>query len=136
MKTVRDLMTKDLYTLRKTDRLNLAEPLMKAKRIRHVPIVDIHNRLVGLVTQRDILRAVNEQLKNALQTNAKIREHIAIADIMHDDCKTVEPDVDLKTAAKWLFEHKYGCLPVVENDKLVGIITEADFLKLTLHLMS
>ena len=54
---------------------------------------------------------------------------------MRTDVTTVSPETRLRDAAEMLFNHKYGCLPVVDEDKLVGIITEADFLKLTISLM-
>jgi CBS domain-containing membrane protein len=55
--------------------------------------------------------------------------------IMKTDVLSVDPDMDVCTAIKTLLKHKYGCLPVVENGKLVGIVTEADFLTLTLSLL-
>ena len=54
---------------------------------------------------------------------------------MNYDAHTVEPDTGLRDAAQVLLRHKYGCLPVVEGQRLVGMITEADFLRLTIHLL-
>ena len=69
------------------------------------------------------------------ETQNEIDAGIPIKEIMRTDLRTVGPDDALKDAARILLNHKYGCLPVVKNGVLVGIITEADFLKLTIQLL-
>ncbi|MFP4167736.1 MAG: CBS domain-containing protein [Desulfonatronovibrionaceae bacterium] len=136
MLQVKDLMTTDLFTLERTDTLASARSIMKLGRIRHIPIVDDQNRFIGIVTHRDILSATVSKLAGIDSgTQKEIDSGIPVMSIMRPDVKYVTPETELKEAAKLLLEHKYGCLPVLEGDKLVGILTEADFLSLTISLM-
>ena len=66
---------------------------------------------------------------------ADLDEGIKARDIMNCDACTVTPDTGLKDAANTLLRHKYGCLPVLDGRRLVGMLTEADFLRLTIHLL-
>ncbi|WP_432736354.1 CBS domain-containing protein [Maridesulfovibrio sp. FT414] len=137
MLKVDDLMTKELFTLNKDDNLKMARSLMDLQRIRHIPIVNENREFIGLITHRDILRATISQLADIdPATQGEIDSGIPIGEIMQTGIKTVNKDTLLKDAAYLLLNHKYGCLPVV-NDKngLEGILTEADFLKLTISLM-
>jgi CBS domain-containing membrane protein len=118
---VADLMTRQLRCLRETDDLATAMAAMQELFIRHIPVVDDEGRLSGLVSQRDLL-----SLEHRKDTGTLLRE------IMRTDLVTVSPDTPLRTAAETMIYNKYGCLPVVHEDKLVGIITETDFLKLAI----
>lgn len=136
MLQVRDIMTPEPFTLRDIDTLQSARSIMYLGRIRHIPIVNKHGLFVGLLTHRDLLSAtvsilsgINKEVQDDLDANVPIRE------IMHTDVHCVTPDTDLRETAKILLNHKYGCLPVVEENILRGIVTEADFLKLTITFM-
>ena len=136
MLKVQDLMTREVFTLRTTDTLKTARSMMSLARIRHIPIVDSCMGFEGLVTHRDILNATLSQFAEVdRMTRDEIESGIPIAEIMRTDVKTVAPDAELQDAAEILLNHKYGCLPVVGEAGLEGIITEADFLKLTLKLL-
>ena len=136
MLTVADIMTKSVYSLRETDTLLSARALMKLQRIRHIPIVTGDTMFIGLLTHRDLLSATVSQLAGGdPETQDEIVADIPIKEIMRTDLKTVESSATVKSAAELLLNHKYGCLPVVEKGRLVGILTEADFLKLTISLM-
>ncbi len=136
MFTVAEIMTRNVFSLRETDTLFSARNLMKLQRIRHVPILGPDDRFIGLITHRDILSATVSQLAEVdPETQAEIDAGIPLNEIMRTDLKTVEPDMHLREAATILLNHKYGCLPVVANGKLLGIVTEADFLKLTISLL-
>jgi CBS domain-containing membrane protein len=109
---------------------------MNVARIRHVPVVDKIGDFVGLITHRDILAVTVSRLAGiAPEVQADLDGGIKARDIMNNDVCTVEPGTDLKDAAKMLLRHKYGCLPVLEGQRLIGMITEADFLRLTIHLL-
>ncbi len=137
MLKVRDLMTRDLFTLQKTDNLALARSLMNLARIRHIPIIDHESNFIGLLTHRDILSATISKLAGVdHKTQEELDMNIPIQEIMNFRVKTASPEDSLRDAAGMLLEHKYGCLPVVEKGKLVGILTEADFLSLTISLMN
>jgi CBS domain-containing membrane protein len=127
---VRDLMTDRVFTLQPNDDLEALYDLMDAHHIRHVPIVDRDGDLVGLVTQRDLARsALGPQDTLPLSMQQEILRRRRVREIMAIEVETVEPDESLRTAAEMLLENKIGCLPVVEGEHLVGILTEADFVR-------
>lgn len=133
---VKDIMTKDVFTLNQTDSLSAAKDLMDLARIRHIPIVDDEGNFAGLLTHRDILAATISELADIdIETKNEIEAGIPIHEIMQTDVCTATVNMPLKKAATLLLEEKYGCLPVVRNRKLCGIVTEADFLRLTIDLM-
>ncbi|MEW5772067.1 MAG: CBS domain-containing protein [Thermodesulfobacteriota bacterium] len=133
---VHDIMTREVFTLRESDTLKTARSMMSLARIRHIPIVNDRMEFQGLVTHRDILGATISRFADIdRETQDEIDSGIPIAEIMRTDVTDVSPDLPLRDAAEMLLAHKYGCLPVIEDGILVGIITEADFLKLTIRLM-
>jgi CBS domain-containing membrane protein len=136
MLTVSDLMTRETFTLRESDSLKTARSMMSLARIRHIPIVDEELGFIGLVTHRDILSATISKFAEVdKRTRDEIDEGIPVSEIMRTDVTIIPPDTNLRDAAEVLLNHKYGCLPVVEDGLLVGILTEADFLKLAIRLM-
>lgn len=136
MLTVGDLMTTQVFTLLESDTLYTAKQIMEMARVRHVPIVDGGNHFIGLITHRDMLAVAVSRLSEIDEsTQNELAAGIPLKEIMRTDIAVVAPDESLRQAAQDLLEHKYGCLPVVEDGKLVGIITEADFLRLTISLM-
>jgi CBS domain-containing protein len=127
---VRDLMTEEVLSLSTGDSALAAWDLMDEKHIRHVPVIDRDGDVVGLLSERDIL-------KNALAGASELpvsaqRQYLrgtSIEEIMTSVPYTVEPESDLAEAGRMLLEFKISCLPVVEGGTLVGIITEADFVR-------
>lgn len=127
---VRDLMTSSVLTLRERDSLATLHDLMESRHLRHVPVVDEDGTLVGLVTHRDLLRRTasgREELPMSLER--AILRGMTIGEIMTTAVETIEADRDLREAAQLMIENKFGCLPVVEGDELVGILTETDFVR-------
>ncbi len=122
-KLVKDLMTTDLETLAMHETVDLAATIIALARIRHLPVTDHQDQLRGLVTHRDVLEAIANQTKAGDLDLSKLE----VREIMRRDLQTVSPDMKLSAAAQIMFERKYGCLPVLDDGKLVGIITEADF---------
>ena len=136
MLKVKDLMTSPVFSLKENDSLHSARSLMDLQRIRHIPIVTVDNAFTGLVTHRDILSATISQLAGLdPETQKEIDSGIPIREIMRTDITSVDEGASLKDAAQLLLNHKYGCLPVVQDGELTGILTEADFLRLTIKLM-
>lgn len=130
---VKDIMSTDLVTLDENEDLQLAETAMVQGRIRHLPVVK-QGRLVGLVTHRDILRAQISSLADISPAERRsLKGSIKAHDIMQTNIKTVTPQTAVLEAAEILKTNKYGCLPVVNNGTLVGIITEADFIDLVIR---
>lgn len=133
---VKDLMTTNLYTLRANDSLRTARLAMAEHRIRHIPIVDDENRFLGLLTQRDVLATTVSSLADLDSDEREALDgSIPIGDVMMKDVITVEAKTGLGEAAQTLLDYKFGCLPVLAGDYLIGIITEADYLKLVVHLL-
>ena len=121
---VGQFMTTDLFTVHPEDIVDLAASLMDWRHIRHVPVEDAQGRLVGLVSHRSLLRLVGHGVEAA----AHQIDPIAVKDIMKTDPVYVSPDTATLTAIELMREHKVGCLPVVERERLVGIITERDLI--------
>lgn len=129
---VRDLMTADPTTLKRNDKLTLADDIMRLGRVRHLPVVDDDGEaLVGIVTQRDLFRdALAQALGYGRHAQRKILDTLSVKDVMNTDVITTTSDASLVEAARLLTQRKIGCLPVVENGRLVGILTEGDFVAL------
>ena len=134
---VKDLMTTKVFTLQRTDSLQDVRALMKLAKIRHIPVTDENNTFMGLLTHRDLLSYTISRFADIDQKEqAEIEATILVYDIMRTDVTTTTPDTLLREAAEILYRNKYGCLPVLdENRKLVGILTEADFLRLSIALL-
>jgi len=127
--SVRDVMTAEVTTLKRNEKLTLADDLMHLGRIRHLPVLDDDGeQLVGIVSQRDIFRsALAKALGYGESAQRKLLDTFSVKEVMITDVITTTPDTPLIEAARVLMEHKIGCLPVVENGRLVGILTEGDF---------
>lgn len=131
MRTVADLMITDLVTLKENDSLAKAKELMQEKNIRNIPITNEEGQCVGMLTQREYLRHAFYLVSQfGTQLLSKKEQQTPIANAMNKDILTVSPDTDLDMAAEFFIENKYGCLPVTKDDKLIGILTPVDFVKL------
>ncbi|EGQ8323420.1 CBS domain-containing protein [Vibrio cholerae] len=131
---VEDMMTRHPHTLLRTHTLNDAKHLMEALDIRHVPIVDANKKLLGIVSQRDLLAAQESSLQRSAQDDSLIFE-TPLFEVMHTDVTSVAPQAGLKESAIYMQKHKIGCLPVVAKDVLVGIITDSDFVTIAINLL-
>ncbi len=132
---VRKKMHKDLFTITKDDRMTVAKKILKEKNIRHLPVVD-GKKLVGLVTNMDIRKA-----EASPATSLEIRElhylldKLTVGEIMTRNVITISPDISVEEAAILLHDNKVGCLPVVEDGNLVGIITENDVMEILIEVL-
>ena len=127
------IMSTDLITLPPTADLAEARRLMQANRIHHLPIVDEQQHVVGLITLTDVLAATDSILRD--DENRMHASEILVRDVMVTDVATVQEDVSLRQAALFLEKHKIGCLPVVADGKLQGIITDTDFVGVAINLL-
>lgn len=126
-RTVERFMAKDLFTVRPEDIIDFAASLMNWKHIRHVPVEDDKGNLIGLISSRELLEILaNDNLKN--------KDAIAVRDIMKTDVATISPETSSLEALKIMREKNIGCLPVVKDNKLIGIITAHDFLTVSTKL--
>ncbi len=128
---VKDVMRTNVVSLRVADTLGVAEDIMSMGRIRHLPVVDEENRVVGIVTQRDLFRA---SISSVLGLD-RSKEHewmgtIKIRDVMTKQITLVDPEAGMSEAVDKFVTDKIGCLPVVDKQgKLVGLLTETDCLR-------
>ena len=116
-------MTTDLFTVKPDDIVDLVASMMDWNNIRHVPVEDDEHRLVGLVSQRNILRLI----ARGWQDEDKER---SVSDIMISKLETVAPETTTQDAVRLMRERKVSCLPVVKEGRLVGIVSESDFVRI------
>jgi acetoin utilization protein AcuB len=132
---VRKKMKKDLITITKDERMTTAKKILKEKNIRHLPVVD-GKRLIGLVSNMDIRKA-----EASPATSLEIRElhylldKLTVGEIMTRNVITISPDISVEEATTLLHDNKIGCLPVVEDGNLVGILTENDVMEILIEVM-
>ncbi len=127
---VRDIMTTKVFTIQPTKHLRAVEEIMKWAHVRHVPVVDDHGRLVGIVSHRDLMGAAISTLQVRI-SEVERNQHTAAIEVrhmMHHPTATIGPDERVQRAAHLMRSLKIGCLPVLEDQHLVGIVTEADLL--------
>lgn len=124
---VSDFMTTDLFTVQKDDIIHLVAELMDWNKIKYTPVEDAKGKLVGLVSARLILRE--------LVRNPGSRKTKTVQDIMVTEPITIDQDTTIRKATEIMRKHNIGCLPVVNGDDLIGIITEMDFIKISMRLI-
>ena len=128
---VRDLMTRDVHTVDRNDALLTADRIMSLGRIRHVLVLDSDGQLVGVLSQRDLFHnGLLRALGYGSYAAHKAMEDLVVKEVMTSSPLTIGPGEPLSRAAAIMFKSKVGCLPVLDGDKLVGILTESDFVKL------
>lgn len=129
---VSELMSRAVATIGVSDSAHRAVDLMVRRKIRHLPVVDGGGTLVGVVTDRDLRHhlfspGVFKEI-GTLSVDALLKA-VTVKEVMSTPVTTVGPDDDLEAAARLLLEDKIGSLPVVENGRVVGIVTETDLLR-------
>ncbi len=127
-RTIGQVMSRSLFTVHPDDVVDLAASLMDWEHIRHVPVEDHDGRLVGIVTHRQLLRMVGRGLRGD-------DKPIAVREIMKDHPVVVSPDTPTQEAIETMRKNRVGCLPVVDGEKLVGIVTETDFIRVAADLL-
>lgn len=124
-------MTTDVITLDRNDKLAIADDVMRLGRIRHLPIVDSEGALAGIVSQRDLFHSgLMKALGYGSHAQKQSLDLIVLKDAMKTEVATTTPDAKLVDAAKLMLDKKIGCLVVVDAGRIVGILTESDFVKL------
>jgi len=126
---VEQFMETDLFTVHADDPVDLAANLMEWERIRYVPVEDHQHRLVGLVSARSLLRLL------AHGELGKEGPTVPVSQVMKSDLVTVGPETSTVEAIRLMRTKGIGCLPVVHDGRLVGIVTERDFMDITSQLL-
>jgi acetoin utilization protein AcuB len=125
MVIVEQIMKKNVYTLRPFDTIASAIKLLEEHKIRHIPIIDDQQLVVGIISDRDV--------RDANSSIFRSNEHLEdlekpIETIMKTDVITGHPLDFVEEISAILYEHNIGCLPITKGGKLVGIVTETDLL--------
>ena len=127
------IMSTDLVTLSRGDTLATARTIMHDRKIHHLPVLDDNQNLIGLVSLTNVLAATDSILRNA--ENRIHAVDIVVEDIMVRDVVTVDKNTSLRQTALFLEKHRIGCLPVVTGGKLLGIVTDTDFVGVAINLL-
>jgi len=126
---VEEFMTTDLFTVQKDDIIELVANLIDWRRIRYVPVEDDSKHLVGLVSMRMVFREYNNII------HEKGTASSSVDDVMINNPITIHPEASILEAVDIMDSQKIGCLPVVKNNRLVGIITEQNYMTITKRLL-
>jgi CBS-domain-containing membrane protein len=132
MFTIEAIMSTDVITVSPTANLAEARTLMHDNGIHHVPVMD-GEKLIGLITLTNVLAATDSFLRD--ESNRIHANEVLVEDAMVRDVATVDIRASLRQAALFLEKHKIGCLPVMNVDELVGIITDTDFVAVAINLL-
>jgi len=126
---VRDLMQTEVVTLDEADSLGLADDIMRLGRIRHMPVTAA-GRLVGILSQRDLFKAaISSVLQFRPGAEREWLAKIRIREVMTKPVSTIAPSAPVHDAVEAMLTKRIGCLPVVENDQLIGLLSETDCLR-------
>ncbi|WP_458412202.1 acetoin utilization AcuB family protein [Schinkia sp. CFF1] len=129
---IEEIMNPNVVSMRPHESIGKAIELMDANRIRHIPIIDENQYVIGIVTDRDI-KDVSPSILHADEHSEDL--YRPISTIMTENVLTGHPLDFVEEVSSMFYEHKIGCLPIVKEGKLVGIITETDMLHTLVKLM-
>lgn len=135
MLSVAEIMTAEPHTLSPDDSLAQARQMMSEHHIRHIPVVSGNGLLVGVVSQRDVLAAADSSVLADKAAHQQEEHYVALSSVMTSPVQTVDENASLRGTAMHLMKNRLGCLPVTRDEKLVGIITDSDFVAIAIHLM-
>jgi acetoin utilization protein AcuB len=135
---VKDVMTRDPFSIDPDVPLGTAMDVMRARAVRHLPVVDEAGQLIGIITDRDLRQAcfaptlaeyLSAGARRSVQQVGQTLADLKVREFMTWGVVTVHPDASLAHAALIMSERRVGSLPVIENGKLVGMLTERDLLE-------
>ncbi len=127
--TVEQYMTTDLFTVTEDEIVDLVANIMDWRRIRHVPVEDSRHRLVGLVSYRSLLRFLARGEASVPDQPVWVRE------VMEKNLVTIGPETTTQEAIRIMREKRISCLPVLQQGRLVGMVTEGNFLEIARQLL-
>jgi acetoin utilization protein AcuB len=133
---VRDRMSKHPITITADVHIDEALKMMRDNKVRRLPVIDREGRLMGIVSEMDLLYASPSPATSlSVYEIHYLMARITVQDVMTKEVISIEEDTPLEEAARIMVDNKIGGLPVVRNGKLVGIITETDLFKIFLELL-
>jgi acetoin utilization protein AcuB len=134
---VKDRMSVELLTVGENESVPQTHRIMLEQNVRHLPVVDKRGTMVGLVTEEDLVKAEPSAatLLSVWEIHSLL-DKLKVKDVMVREVITTTEDTPIEEAAELLLEHKIGCLPVLREGRLVGIITESDIFRTFMDLFS
>lgn len=128
---VQSIMQTEVHTLGRNEKLSAVDELMQNKDIRHVPVLDEDGNVCAVISQRNLYRgALLKAMGYGSHMIDKLFDNYVVKEAMSNELHTTTPDTPVHEAASVMLNQKIGCLPVIGNQKLVGIVTKSDFLGL------
>lgn len=135
MLRIRDLMQREVATLDADDTLEVADDVMRLGQVRHFPIMS-NGALVGILSQRDLYRAAaSSLLQLRYEASRAWLAKVAVRAIMTTTIHAIGPDRPIRDAVNMMLRERIGCLPVIENEKIVGLISETDCMRYLARLL-
>lgn len=133
---VRDVMTRPVVTFRQAMTVGAAAKAMRARSIRHAPVLDDKGHLVGMVSDRDLRQVILEPaLRDAFEELDQMLRRRTIKDVMTWGVIGVKPDTLLREATNLIHTNKIGAVPVIEHDRVVGMLAAGDVLKAVIRML-
>lgn len=133
---VKEIMQAEVVTLSANDTLDLVDTIMRLGRIRHMPVVS-GKRVVGIVSQRDLfLAGVSSALHFRESAEREWLAKIRVGEVMTQPVHTTSPDSAVREAVDRMLAQRIGCLPVVEDGELMGLLSESDCLRLLARVLA
>lgn len=127
---VRDLMTKEVRTVGRNDKVTDADALMDSARVRHLPVLDEEGALAGILSRRDLYRtALRRTFGYGEKALDQILGNLVVKELMTNRVETAAPEDAIEAAARRMREKGISSLVVVEAERVVGILTESDFVR-------
>lgn len=132
-----DIMSRHVLTCTEQDTVAHAHQLMAQKSIRHLPVVSsVSGEFLGVITQKELLRhAFSVVARSGMAQLDAVESSKRVSEVMTREVETIQPQLPLQEAGRFFMACKHGCLPVVVNGQLQGILTSADFVKLSVNLL-
>ncbi|HXJ82829.1 MAG TPA: CBS domain-containing protein [Candidatus Methylomirabilis sp.] len=133
---VSDVMTSPAIVFRQDMTLGAAVKAMRARKIRHAPVVNDKGALIGMVTDRDLRQAVLEPaLAEEMEALARTLAMRTVKDVMTWGVTTVKPETGIRDAARLMHTKTIGALPVIRNGRVAGMLTSSDVIKALIRIL-
>lgn len=127
---VRDLMSTEVQTVTRNDSAAVADERMQTHRIRHLPVLGEEGELAGILSRRDVFRtALKRTLGYGESAQDRLLGMLLVKEVMTNEVETVSPDAPIAEAARRMLDKKISALVVVEAGRIVGMLTESDFVR-------
>ena len=124
-----EIMSKDIEVVDRNDNLRTVEERMATKQLRHLPVLE-QGEVVGMVTQRDLFKAtMSSTMGYGEKAQKAYLQSVRVKEIMTSPVVTISPDISVAAAAEMMITRGIGCLPVVDDQQLIGLVTKTDLLR-------